>query len=60
MSSVMGTHGVAQMSRFNTRIHFLPAAANQFAADYSASKAALINLNRSLRSELDKRSVTPP
>ncbi|KAJ7368559.1 retinal short-chain dehydrogenase/reductase [Mycena albidolilacea] len=41
MSSVMGTHGVAQMT------------------DYSASKAALINLNRSLRSELDKRYKCP-
>ncbi|KAJ7639064.1 retinal short-chain dehydrogenase/reductase [Roridomyces roridus] len=41
MASVMGIHGVAQMT------------------DYCASKAALINLNRSLRSELDKRYKTP-
>ncbi|KAF8195637.1 retinal short-chain dehydrogenase/reductase [Mycena galopus ATCC 62051] len=41
MSSVMGVHGVAQMT------------------DYAASKAALINLNRSLRSELDKRYKCP-
>lgn len=50
----MGIHGVAQMSE-SMRIHALPAAANMLAADYAASKAALINLNRSLRSELDKR-----
>jgi len=41
MASIMGIHGVAQMS------------------DYCASKAALINLNRSLRSELDKRYKCP-
>jgi len=41
MASVMGIHGVAQMT------------------DYCASKAALINLNRSLRSELDKRYKCP-
>ncbi|KAJ7721179.1 retinal short-chain dehydrogenase/reductase [Mycena maculata] len=41
MASVMGVHGVAQMT------------------DYCASKAALVNLNRSLRSELDKRYKCP-
>ncbi|KAF7332295.1 hypothetical protein MKEN_00110700 [Mycena kentingensis (nom. inval.)] len=41
VASVMGIHGVAQMT------------------DYCASKAALINLNRSLRSELDKRYNCP-
>ncbi|KAF7301907.1 hypothetical protein MIND_00756700 [Mycena indigotica] len=41
VSSIMGLHGVAQLS------------------DYCASKAALVSLNRSLRSELDKRYNCP-
>ncbi|KAJ7068544.1 retinal short-chain dehydrogenase/reductase [Mycena amicta] len=41
VASVMGMHGVAQMT------------------DYCASKAALVSLNRSLRSELDKRYNCP-
>lgn len=55
MSSVLGLVGVAQMGPWylNSRSG-LNADVLSHLADYSASKAALVNLNESLRYELDK------
>jgi NAD(P)-dependent dehydrogenase (short-subunit alcohol dehydrogenase family) len=55
MSSILGMVGVAQSCKLSALIAW-PHSDRFLPADYNASKAALINLNDTLRYELDKRS----